>query len=417
MMKPHLKEVPGPSGIELIKMVWEFRRNPITALQKSSQKYGDIVAFRFGVETIYLLFHPDHIKHIFIDHYYYYSKQNALWVRLSPFLGQGLLTSEGDFWKKQRKLIQPTFHREHIAKLAESMQEPAQMMARQWQKKSDQSINVWIEMMRLTLQILGKTLLHVDFSEQASMIRQYIDEIVSHVNWQSKRIFLLPTKVPTLRNRRFLKALQSFDKIIYQMITSRRKLSQQPFDLLGLLLGIEDEKTREEMSNKQIRDELITFIFAGHETTANALAWAWYLIARHPDVQEKIHQELNVVLAGKTPGLAKLAQLTYLDAVLKESMRLYPPVWFLGRKVVQENQINVVISDVRMPEGNGVELLERINEMPESSRPLIFFITGQADISKEEALERGVQDYFPKPFNLIELMSRVEDVIQQKLLK
>ena len=341
MSQHNLKEVPMPKGLGALKTLIAFRNNPLQTLYELKRKYGEIAGIYVGNRPLYFLFHPDHIKHVFIDHHYYYNKQNLLWKKLSPFLGEGLLTSEGDFWKKQRKLLQPIFHRDHISQLAKPMVETADLLTTQWQNHpSEQAIDIWQEMMRLTLQILGKTLLHVDFSEQAANIRQCIDIIVSHVYWQSKRVILLPSYLPTPRNRRFLGALKAFDGLIYQMIAARRTLAQQPFDILGLLFGIEDESTHDKMSDKQMRDELMTFIFAGHETTANALAWTFYLIAQHPETQQKIHDELTKVLARQSPSLQNLAQLTYLDAVLKESMRLYPPVWFLGRQTVQEDSID-----------------------------------------------------------------------------
>lgn len=341
-MNTHQKnKIPGPKGLSLLRSNLKFKKDPLGVITEMTHEFGDIICFRFGPETLYIISHPDHMKHLFVDHHKNYGKQTRLWKKLNPFLGQGLLSREGEFWQKERKIIQPTFHRERISTFAESMTQSTEELLQKWESYIDtkETIDLLPEMMRLTLEILGKTLINVNLSNEADLIRNSITIIISHINQQARSLLSLPNWIPTSANRRFFKALKTFDELIYNMIKQRRLSKSDHGDMLSMLMNVQDAETGEKMSDQQLRDELITFIFAGHDTTANAMSWICYLLAKHSDIKEKLSQDLKEVLKGDTPRLEDLPKLSLTDRVIKESMRLYPPAWFTGRTALQEDKI------------------------------------------------------------------------------
>jgi cytochrome P450 len=285
--------------------------------------------------------HPDYLKHILQDQYQFYDKDVASFEIARSFAGNGLITAVGGkTWLSQRRLIQPAFHKERIAAFASTMTAAALARAQSWEAhaRSGEAIDVAAEMQQLSLFILGKTLFNADLSERSNAIRSAFDAINTFVMGYYHLPFP-PLNVPTRRNLRYKEVLRDLDAAIYALIEQRRASGDPGTDFLGMLLAARDEETGKGMSDLQLRDEMVTFLFAGSETSALGLAWAWYLLARHPDVEAELHAELERVLAGRVPTFEDLPQLIYTRQVIDEVLRLYPPSWFLMRRAVRDDEI------------------------------------------------------------------------------
>lgn len=337
----NLKHPPGPRGHWFWGVADEFQRDALNAFVKISQNYGDITRFRSGFWYTYCVTHPDYVKHILQDNHLNYRKGIISDLFLKPLLGDGLLTSEGSFWLRQRRLMQPAFHRQRLAQFGTIMTDATQTLLARWQTwhSQGQGFDVAEEMMRLTLSIVGQTLFSADVSGTADAVGPALTVAQEHVNYRSTHVFSLPEKYPTPRNLRFRRAVASLDHIVYGLIEERRRTGEDPGDLLSMLLNARDEQTGEGMSNQQLRDEVMTLFLAGHETTANALTWTWYLLAQHPQVADKLRAELAYVLAGRIPTVADLPALRYTTMVIEEAMRLYPPAWALSRDSLDWDEI------------------------------------------------------------------------------
>lgn len=296
---------------------------------RMARDYGDLPYFRLGPYPVYLINHPDFVREIFVTQQANFIKSRAL-QRARILLGEGLLTSEGEFHRRQRRLVQPAFHRERLAAYGSVMAEYGVRLRERW--KSGSTLDVADEMMRLTLAIVGKTLFSADVETEASEIGQSLTTVLKMF-----RVLMLPfseylEKLPLPSMRRFEKAQARLDSIIYGLIHERRKSGQDTGDLLSMLLLAQDDETGGAgMTDQQVRDEALTLFLAGHETTANALTWTWYLLSQNPDCERLLHEELDRVLEGRPPGVADLPNLRYTEKVLAEAMRLYPPAWAIGR--------------------------------------------------------------------------------------
>lgn len=328
---------PGPKGRPVVGHLIEFRRDPIALLMRVAREHGDVVYFTMGRQKVFLLNHPDHIKDVLVTHHRNFVKGRALqWSK--RLLGRGLLTSEGEFHRRQRRIAQPAFHRKQIATYGKVMTDYAVRMRDGW--KEGVAFDVHEEMMRLTLAIAGKTLFNADVASEAKKIGEALTISVEYFNR-----FMLPfadllAELPVPSTLRFRKAKRQLDAIIYRMIHERRSGELNLVgDLLSMLLLAKDEEGSGGMTDQQLRDEAITLLLAGHETTANALTWTWYLLAQHPDVEAKLHREIDAVLGGTLPTVEDLSRLTYTEKVLAESMRLYPPAWLLGYRALEDYKV------------------------------------------------------------------------------
>src|SRR5262249_33907269 len=237
--------------------------------------------------------------------------------------GNGLLTSEGDFWLRQRRLAQPAFHRGRIASYAETMVKFAERLLAEWRDGETRDIHA--EMMRLTPQIVAKTLFDAEVDRDAQQVGRALEAIIE-LNSDFRRLVLTPPWLPTRQNLRAALATRKLDKIIYRIIAERRSSGRDTGDLLSMLLAARDEDGSR-MTDRQLRDEAITIFLAGHETTAIALSWTWWLLAQTPDSEAKLHAEVDSVLAGRSPRMEDLPKLPYAERCITESLRLYPPAW------------------------------------------------------------------------------------------
>jgi cytochrome P450 len=330
-------QLSGPKGSLLFGNTFEFAKDPLTFLPHCADNYGAIVPLRFLFSSACLLTQPEHIDHV-LKHPEQFTKNTPAWQAVRSLVGDGLLTSEGDFWSRQRRLTQPVFHQQRIAYYSETMVNYTERMLQNW--KVGEVRDVHQEMMQLTLNIVTKTLFNVDMTGMAAQtIAQTLEVAMEWFTSRRKQAFLPFTKLPTAINRRYKKALQTMDQAIYELIQNRRQSKENPGDLLSLLLEATDEDG-DKMSDRQLRDELTTIILAGHETTANALSWTWMLLAQHPEVEQKLIQELKVILGDRTPTLADLPQLRYTQQIIKETMRLYPPLYTLARSPIRDYDLD-----------------------------------------------------------------------------
>jgi cytochrome P450 len=328
---------PGPRRVLPLAGLFAYRRGPLPFFQKLAERYGDISYFRLGPQQAYFFNHPDFIKDILVTNHQNFMKGLAL-QRAKRLLGEGLLTSEGDFHRRQRRLAQPAFHRHRITSYADVMTASAAQTSQGW--RDGETLDISEEMMRLTLGIVGKTLFDADVASDAQEVGEAMAVAMDLFNTLTLPFFNLLQKLPLPQFRRFDNARLRLDAIIFRLIEERRRSGRDHGDLLSMLLLAQDTKgDGGQMTNAQLRDELMTIFLAGHETTANAMTWTWYLLSQNPEVESKLHQEIDEVLGGRVPGFDDVARLKYTEMVLAESMRLYPPAWALGRMALNDFEI------------------------------------------------------------------------------
>ena len=325
-------------------------KNPLGVMMDWFQTYGDMVHLQFGdTNHVYLLSNPDHIHEVLVekaDQFHKAVKYKDEQRGLARLLGNGLITSDGDYWRQQRKLMQPAFHARRIETYATIMVNYTQQMLDSWRDGS--TLDVAEAMMQLTLAIVARTILDTDLAGDAEQIA----EAVSVFQNLAFGVDIFPLWLPTPAHIRQASVGKAMDQMVARLITERRTSAVDRGDLLSMLLMTTDEYGNG-MNDKQIRDEVVTLFLAGHETTANALNWTWYLLAQHPEVEATLHNELDAVLQGNPPTLADLKRLPYTERVIKESMRLYPPVWSMSRQAIE----TVDIGGYRIAKGSEVNII------------------------------------------------------------
>ncbi len=349
------KAAPGPRGYPFVGILLQMRRDPLGFLSEAARRYGDVVSLKMGPMQAYLLSHPDHIQHVLQDHHRNYRKSRFV-ERVKPFLGEGLATSEGETWKRQRRLAQPAFHRQQIAALARVVTQTVEESLEQWRMSTAAPIDMLRRMMMLTGDIILRTMfgasgrdLGRSLLDDFDTVTHYcMDRMLATVDWNA--VF------PTPGRRRFRAAMGRLDQAVHEIITSRRRRDEERGDLLSMLLLARDGESGEQMTDRQLRDEVMTMFFAGHETTGLALTWSWYLLSQHPEAERRLHQELAEVLQGRPPTFDDLPRLTYTRMVIEESMRLYPPSWIISRAPICDD----VIGGVRIPSGTTVFLSQYV---------------------------------------------------------
>lgn len=325
-------------GVPLLGSLWSFRKDPMGTFEAAG-RLGDLVRFRFFHRQGFLLNHPDLVKRVLVDEHRRFGKATRGYDNLRLVVGNGLLTSQGDFWKRQRRIAQPAFHHRSIVGFAETMSAATQSMLSRWASERLERVEMEEEMSRLTLEIVGRCLFSTDLSDATSSVGPALETVLKLAMDRTTQVFQIPMRIPTPQNRKMLDAVAELDRVVLGIIEARRKLAQRPADLLTMLLEAKDEDTGESMSDAQLRDELMTLVLAGHETTANAMVWTFHLLSEHPEVAAKLRAELEEKLEDRSPTLSDLKGLVYTDAVLKESMRLYPPAWMLGRSADEDLEL------------------------------------------------------------------------------
>jgi cytochrome P450 len=308
--------------------------NPLEYFTKIAREYGDIAGLRVLNFRSIFINHPDLIEEVLVTNARKYSKGRVLRANRHVF-GEGLLTSEGDFWLRQRRLAQPAFHRARIASYAATMVEYTQRMLNGWRGGEERDAHQ--EMMRLTLQIVGKTLFDADVERDAQHVGKSL-ELLLEIGANFRRTIFVPHWLPTPTNLRVKREVAQIEKILYRIIGERRASGRDTGDLLSMLLSAQDEDGSR-MTDRQLRDEAITLFLAGHETTASTLSWTWWLLAQNPAVEAKLHAELDAVLGDRVPSLDDLPRLAYAGHVITESLRLYPAAWGMARLAVEDHEI------------------------------------------------------------------------------
>jgi cytochrome P450 len=325
---------PGPPPNLIRSLFGAMQQNPLDYFTAMAQEYGDVSGMRIGKFRSLFINHPDLIEDVLVNNSRKYHKGRILQANKYLF-GEGLLTSEGDFWLRQRRLAQPAFHRARVSAYAATMAEYTEQLIATWRNGEERDIHE--EMMQLALRIVGKTLFDADVTRDAKEVGETLD-ILLHIAANFGRTILVPLWVPTPRNIRAKLGIKRLEKVIYRIIADRRASGRDTGDLLSILLQAQDEDGTH-MNDRQLRDETITLFLAGHETTASTVSWTWWLLAQNPAVEKKFHEELDGVLGGRAPTVDNLPKLTYLSHVLTESLRLYPTAWGMARLAAEEHEI------------------------------------------------------------------------------
>lgn len=330
-----IKTPPGPKGIPFFGNFFQATRNPLHFQRWCAREFGPVVFFRFFGARMYLFTDPQDIEYVLLKGQDNFLKDQGT-KRLSDILGQGLLVSDGSFWKRQRHLAQPAFNHVRVQKYATLMVQYTRGMLEEW--KSGQTLDIHEAMMEVTLRIVAKALLDTEVSSEARTIRESLERFMQHAT--TAEHFLKPlSRLPTPNNIRFWRALREFNKILFRIIEKRRKQGVDVGDLLSMLMLAEDEDG-DHMTDRQLRDEVATLVLAGHETTALTLSYAWRLLALNPDTTRKLNAEVDEVLQGRAPTFEDIPRLPYIEGIVNESMRLFPPAWNMGREVKKDFEIH-----------------------------------------------------------------------------
>lgn len=339
----------GPPGLPLLGSLLEAGRDPLRFVVRTMMDYGDLAFYRIGPHTGYLINHPGHVQHVLKENHQNYDKAVHSYEMLRPVLGEGLVTSSGAHWLRQRRLIQPAFHREQIAAFGPLVTGAALEIVEQWRAAGPEGlvIDVAEEMRRLTLRLIGQMLFSLDIRREAQIIGTAFTTLNEDTSYRLRNVFVPPLWVPVPRNLAFRKARRQLDQVVYEIIAARRRSGSDQSDLLGMLLAARGQDSDGGMTDHQLRDEIMTLLLAGHETTATALTWIWYLLSTHPVHLRRLQAELERVLSGRLPSVDDLSALEYNRMVVQESLRLYPPIWIIGRRAIEDDRIG----DYTIPAG------------------------------------------------------------------
>lgn len=324
--------IPVVPAVPLIGSAWEFRYRTLALFLRTLSSCGAIGTIRIGPKQLTLLNAPEYVGAVLVDQADRIRRVPFVTQVLEPLVGHGLIVTDAPVHRQQRTLITPAFQHRRISTYAGSITEYTEQIQRGWHDGA--TVDVAGEMMQLTLRIIGKTLFDADFLHEASGVGQAFTIVVHSLTANATALAPFLNLRGMLHRRQFHQALHQLDDLVGRLITERREAGEDRGDVLSMLLAAQDEVGRE-MSNQQVRDEVMTLISAGHETTANALAWTWYLLMQHPIIYTRVRQEGDQVLGGRTPTTDDLVKLPYTLQVLKESLRLYPPAYIIVRKVVQ----------------------------------------------------------------------------------
>ena len=405
---------PGPRGHTLLGVLPEIRRDPLGFFLRAVLDYGDIVALDLPFQKVFLVAHPDHIKHVLQDNHRNYVK-GRLARKMRFALGEGLLTSEGEDWQQQRRLLQPTFQRAHIATLDGAIAAAVDSLIASWMEvaESGRPVDVAREMSRLTLDIFLRAMFGTSANDKAAAIYRAVTFLHQHANRKMWALIDLPEWVPTPHNRRVKRALAELDRVVYEIIETQRRGAGAQDNLLSRMIAAMSGG-----SETLLRDEAVTMLVAGHETTACGLTWIWYLLSKHPEVERRLLHEIASVLGGRPPTSENLPRLVYTKMVVQECLRLLPAVWWFARTSLAEDEIG----GYRIPKGAIILLCQYVTnrhpkfwDNPEGFDPERF--------APERSGERPHFAFFPfgggpricigNHFAMMELMIAVPAILQR----
>ncbi|HEY4036691.1 MAG TPA: cytochrome P450 [Ktedonobacteraceae bacterium] len=329
---------PSPKGLPIVGNAFQFNNGPLAFLRSVQRIYPRMATIYVGKEPLVLCFRPEHIRAILVENPRNFVKPNRAGARfnLRLLLGDGLLTIDGEFHRQQRRLVQSAFHKHRIETYAETMVQLTQEELATWQPY--QVINIAQAMQRLTLRIILNALFNLDSSSEAIRLGDAFTALTSSPTRQLVILRRLQRKLPFTSYSKRIAAKQTLDNFVYTLIAQRRAEGQDVGDVLSMLLEAQDEGNT--MTDQQVHDQVLTFIAAGHETAQNTLSWTFYLLSQHPAVYEKLLAQLRSVLNGRAPTMEDLAQLPYLEWVINESWRIYPPAWVQGRRAIEDFELD-----------------------------------------------------------------------------
>jgi cytochrome P450 len=348
-----LRPIPGPKGLAKWRTIGQLARRPHEFYLELATTYGDIVLLDFPLETAVLLAHPDYIEHVLHHNYRNYVKQTGRWRTMRQIWGNGLVMSDGDFWRRQRQRIQPAFHAERVdAHLALFVEEAtATLVSWEAAARAGETRDVYRDMRACSLRALTKAMFGSDVAGKTESITTALDAIHAYVNPVSLMSLLDPPKwvrrLLTPGYSKFEAAVQSLNDTFDGILRRRRAGDQTAADLLGLFMVATDEEVAEVMNHKELHDEMMVILMAGHETAAVAAAWAFYFISRTPDVERRLHQEIDAVLGNRLPTLDDIKKLTYTRMVIEETLRRCPPIYAFDRKAENDD----VVDGYKIPRG------------------------------------------------------------------
>jgi cytochrome P450 len=328
MASDEQRRPPGPRGYPLLGHSYQMFREPLAFGKRCAREYGDIVSLRVAGSDAVQLSHPDYVQHALEDNFENYRKGEFYRTELS-LLGEGLLVSEGDLWAQQREIIGPMFHPERIEQYTQSMVDYAERARGDLEGTATVAIDE--VMQQLTLEILADALFNIDIREETAGISAAVNDVMNEARLSSRIPIDLPSWVPTPGNRRYNRAVETFDSVVFSIIERHREQTNPPDDVVSKLLAATDDNG-DPLTDEQIRDEVLTLLLAGHDTTALALGYVWYLLCTAPEKQTRLVAEIDSVVGDRSLSLGDIPKLTYTKQVIKEALRLYPPVYLFARE-------------------------------------------------------------------------------------
>ena len=409
---------PGPRPLPYLGHLLSLRQNPLGFLQHMQRTYGDMATIYIGKQPAVLLFRPEYIRYVLVEHPRSFTNR-GLFQRDHDegFANEGLLTIDGEKHRQQRRAVQPAFHKKQIEGYAAIMGHYTQEVLKTWQP--GQRVNLSRAMQELTLRIVSKCLFSIDLSSQLAPLSAAFDGIIGSSTSVAEDLLNIRIDNPVTGYGKRMAAMRQLDMLIYTLIAQRRDDEREHQDMLAMLMSAESgESPGKTLTEKQIHDHILTFLAAGHETTAMSLVWTFYLLSQHPQIRATLQRDLRTVLAGREPTLDDLAQLPYLDWVLNESLRLYPPAWMQLRFVAEE----VELDGVRLPAGTLLILSQWVlHRLPDLWQDAGNFVPERWNPEHEQQLPPGA--YFPfgggprtcigMPFALLEAKLILASVLQR----
>jgi cytochrome P450 len=344
---------PGPPGYPLVGNLLEFRHDVLKLGVDAARTYGDVVRFKLGPHVIHLINHPDHVEHVLVQNQANYDRATRSAAQIALVCGQSLLTTSGAIWLRERRLVQPALQHRSIGAFVSVMTSATSAMLDRWSNhaRDGRPLDVASELSRLTYTIVGKALFGADVSRDADVVEHALATLLDLTYARLERLVNFPLWVPSPGNRRFHEARLAIDRVVYRIINERRERHEDQADLLAhLLRAVEDGDSRG-MTSTQLRNETLTLLLSGHETTASALSWTWFLLATHPEIERRLRSEVAEVIGdAREPSLEDISHLEYTGMVLNEALRLYPPIWVLERRAIADD----VIGGYHIPAGSTV---------------------------------------------------------------
>jgi cytochrome P450 len=331
---------PGPRSRPLIGCFPEFKKDSVAFLTGAVRDHGEIVRLKLGPEVVHVITHPDHVRHVTQDNYKNYLKSDLFPERARSLVGSGMVWLNGDTWVRHRKLAQPAFHRERLARFIDVIVRVTAESLDRWDRQGE-TIDVMAEMLAMTMRMAGLILFSVDVKERTADVEWALPVAVEHVISRLWSLAPIPESIPTPQNRRYKKALGTLNSVVYDIIgRGRRKgAGEGPNDVLSMLLAARDDETGRGLTDQEVRDEVMTLFLAGHETTTSALCWTFYYLSMVPEAVRRLREEAATVLGDRLPTFDDLTRLTYTSWVFQEAMRIRPPIYLFDRRVAEADEI------------------------------------------------------------------------------